>query len=107
LKLTSVGQVIATRAIRMQGSSDTAFIVKIGLPCQFPDSTDYYCPIQITTKSGESNAVRYAAGIDAVQALQLAMKAVGAILYSLNEEAGGKLRWDGDEEGDLGFPFPT
>ena len=38
--------------------------------------------------------------------LQLAMELVGGILYGLNEKAGGKLRWEGDESGDLGFPFP-
>jgi hypothetical protein len=34
------------------------------------------------------------------------MELVGGILYGLNEKAGGKLRWEGDESGDLGFPFP-
>jgi hypothetical protein len=45
-------------------------------------------------------------GIDSIQALQLSMAAIGAILFHLNQERGGKLRWDGDENGDLGFPTP-
>jgi hypothetical protein len=84
MKLTTVGQVIATRSIRYNGSDRLAYVVKIGLPQQFPDSEDCYCPVQIV---GESNAgeVLYSAGIDSVQALQLAMKLVGGILFRLNQ----------------------
>jgi hypothetical protein len=106
VKLTSVGQVIATRSIRYDGSKDVAFIVKIGLPQPFRDSTDFFCPVQITPSSGDDAPVSYSVGIDSVQALQLALNNAGGILYGINIRYGGKLRWDGDENGDLGLPLP-
>lgn len=106
MELASVGQVIATRTIRNKDSGE-AWLVKIGLPQRFTDSTDFYCPVQITPISQEDGKVLYSAGIDSVQALQLAMKLLGGMLLRLNEKSGGKLRWEGDEEGDLGFPLPA
>ncbi len=105
MRLTSVGQVIATRSIRYEGSKDIAFVVKIGLPQPFGDVGDFYCPVQIVRSSGDA-PVSYSVGIDSVQALQLAMKNVGGILFGINERCGGKLRWEGDENGELGFPLP-
>lgn len=106
MELTTVGQVIATRCIRIEGSNEGAYWVKIGLPQPFPDSNDFYCPVQITSVSGNDGKISYSAGIDSVQALQLSMILVSGILSRLNQELGGKLRWDGDENGDLGFPIP-
>lgn len=105
MQLQNVGQVIATRSIKREGSDETVYLVKIGLPQKFPDSTDFYCPVEITSNS-DNGKVLYSAGIDPIQALQLAMKLVGGILFRLNRDSGRKLRWDGDENGDLGFPLP-
>jgi hypothetical protein len=105
VEVTSIGQVIATRIIRNHESGET-WLVKIGLPQQLPDSNDFYCPVQITSNS-DQGAVSYSAGIDSVQALQLAMKHLGGLLLRLNEKSKGKLRWEGDESGDLGFPLPA
>lgn len=102
MELENVGQIIATRIIKAE---NTTYVVNIGLPQQFPDSTDFYCPVRLD--SGEhQGTVAYSAGIDAVQALQLTLKHVGGMLLRLNLKCGGKLRWDGDEHGDLGFPLP-
>ncbi|KKK88935.1 hypothetical protein LCGC14_2738170, partial [marine sediment metagenome] len=38
-----------------------------------------------------------------VQAMQLAFKRIPVLLLLLNKEFEGKLRWEGDETGDLGF----
>jgi hypothetical protein len=104
MKLTDVGQVIASRLIRDESTAIT-YLVKIGVPQRFSDSQDFYCPFQIA--SGRNiEKVSYTAGIDSVQALQLAMKAVGGTLARMNRECDGHLRWDGDEDGDLGFPIP-
>lgn len=66
-----------------------------------PGTLDYYCPYQIAGVG--SGKVKYAAGIDAFQAIQLAMQRIGTDLSVLNRECGGKLRWEGDEDGGLGF----
>lgn len=104
MDLKSVGQVIATRSIKLEGSTETAYLVKIGLPQQFPDKTDFFCPVQIDSASGKEGNVSYSAGIDSVQALQLSMVLISGILSRLNRELNGKLRWEGGENGDLGFP---
>jgi hypothetical protein len=106
MELQSVGQVIATRRINTEGAKEPVYVVNIGLPQKFPESPDFYCPVEITSSSGKGGRIRYSGGIDAIQALQLAMGMIGGVLFRLNEECGGKLRWDGDEKGDLGFPLP-
>ena len=103
MKLSNVGTVIATRMFHFVGEDTAKEIqVRIGKPCPFPDGKDFYCPYQITGV-GDGN-VQYAGGIDAVQALQLAMRMIACDLGLLNKSCGGKLRWEGDEAGDLGFP---
>jgi hypothetical protein len=105
MQLTSVGQVIATRNIREHGSDEIAYVVKIGLPQRYLDSSDFYCPVQIAGADGEG-PISYSVGIDSVQAVQLAMKHIGDMLIRLNQNCGGTLRWEGDENGDFGFPVP-
>jgi len=100
-----LGEVIATRVLHLiegEGPSVEEVVVKIGKPVPFPDGRHYICPFQITGMGDEET--RYAAGIDAVQALQLVMIPIGGYLVRLNQSCGGRLRWDGDEHGDLGFP---
>ena len=59
---------------------------------------DYYCPFKI---EGFDGRIRYASGVDAVQALQLVMKAIGSELATSKRI----LRWNaGQQVGDLGFP---
>jgi hypothetical protein len=103
VELLSVGTAIATRCIR-NDKGETAYIVTIGAPRKFEDSDDFYCPVQISSPSEENSKVLYSAGIDSVQSLQLSMKLIGGMLFKLNKQSGGTLRWDGDENGDLGFP---
>ena len=104
MDLSTVGEVIATRSLNLADEKDRVVVVLIGRPRQFPDSTDYYCPFQITGIGSER--VKYAGGVDPVQALQLALLKAGADLYALDRKTGGRLRWDGGEPGDLGFPKP-
>jgi hypothetical protein len=40
------------------------------------------------------------------QALELALKMIGADLAFLNRKLDGQLRWESDANGDLGFPIP-
>jgi hypothetical protein len=105
-KPDTIGEVIAERKYSVSGSplGIGKVIVSLGKPEKLPDSTGYYCPFQIIGLGPAK--VRCAFGIDAFQAIQLAMTAIGAFLTSLNESEGNKLRWEGDDEGRLGFPLP-
>lgn len=102
----TIGELIARREFSVIGSPEgsVGVTVLMGKPKKLPDSTDYYCPFQITGMG--SDKVRCAYGIDAFQAIQLAMTVIGAYLNSLNESEGSRLRWEGDENGGLGFPLP-
>jgi hypothetical protein len=66
---------------------------------------DYYCPFQILGL--DDDRVRRAWGIDPVQALQLAMRQIGALLSASDAAKTGRLSWDaGSTKGDFGFPVP-
>ena len=103
VKLDSVGEIIAVRELFLSGSKDKVTVI-IGRPQRFPDSTDYYCPYQIGGL-GESK-VRYAGGIDTIQAFLLALQRVGVDLYTSKEAKAGMLKWEGSDKGNLGFPVP-
>jgi len=85
MKLTSVGPVIATRELSLSGK--TTVSVTIGKPEIFPDGNGCYCPYQILGLRDQR--ISYAGGEDTVQALMLALKAVGAVLYTSPEGKGG------------------
>jgi hypothetical protein len=102
MHLKNLGIQIATRMLDLDGKQVT---VVIGKPEKFPDGEDYYCPYQIVgTGDGQ---VRYAGGIDAVQALQLALQMIGVDLRTSQDARSGKLSWDAGSRGDLGFPVPN
>ena len=102
MHLKDVGVQVATRILDLNGKE---VAVMIGRPEKFPDGEDYYCPYQIVGMGG--GQVRYAGGIDAVQALQLAIQMIGADLYSSQDARSGKLSWHAGSPGDLGFPVPN
>jgi hypothetical protein len=106
MKLDSVGETIATRTFSLLSESDapSEALALLGKPKQLPDHCDWYCPYQI--KGAGDEKVRYMCGIDAFQALQLAIRSLGVELEVLNKDLGGKLQWEGDGEGWLGFPDP-
>jgi hypothetical protein len=105
MKLETVGDVMATRKLQVLAEPDHEGLVKLGRPQPSPDdpeSEEYFCPFQITGVGDER--VRYAAGVDAFQAIELALRLIGAFLHRLNGQAGGRIRWKCDESGGLGFP---
>lgn len=103
MELDSVGIAIATRDLDL--AKGKKVIITIGKPEEFPDGGGgFYCPHQITGIGNER--VRYAGGVDAVQALQLALIMIGAILYTSKEAKSRTLSWIGGQNGDLGFPLP-
>jgi hypothetical protein len=102
LKLENVGEVIATRTLVLErdGEPPAAATVLLGKPQA--DGGDYYCPYQI--KGAGDEKVRSAYGIDAFQALQLALSILGVELEVLNKELGRRLRWECAGKDDFGFP---
>ncbi len=104
MHLDSIGDVIGVRDVEVVSAEGHAGKVSviIGAPRPFEDATGYYCPFQIVGLA--SADVKYAAGIDAIQALQLVMPMIGATLQFLIQNSDSRLRWDGGKEGDFGFP---
>jgi hypothetical protein len=102
MQLQDVGIQIATRTLSVGGKQVTVVIEK---PEEFPEGDNFYCRYQIT---GIGNGrVRYAGGVDAVQALQLALKMIGAELYTSQEAKTKQLSWEAAQSpSDLGFPVP-
>ena len=105
MQLTDIGTVIAERELAWtdRNGQNHRLKVEVGLPQPFNDSSGYFAPYQITG-IGEDR-IRYAAGIDAIQALQGVMVLIGADLFAINKECGQCLSWL-DASGDLGFPIP-
>src|SRR5687767_13547452 len=101
MELSDVGEVIAERRLTLEGDPASEVCVRIGKPVNFPDSTDYLAAYQITGIGSEK--VKYAAGIDALQSLQLVLRMIGYDLKILNNSVNHGLRWEGDEHGFLGF----
>ena len=104
MKLDDVGETIAARKLSLSRDDGppTEVVALLGKPKQLPDHCDYYCHYQI--KGVGSEKVVYMCGIDAFQALLLAIRSLARDLEALNRDLAGNLRWEGDEEGWLGFP---
>jgi hypothetical protein len=95
---TSLGPIIAERILTVVGSKAHVH-VRLGKPKKDRISGDYNCPF-IIDGLGESK-VQQASGIDAMQALQLAMQAIRKALLPHSK----RLRWEGSQPGGLGFPM--
>ena len=98
MKLVTVGKVIATRDLDLEDGGKV--LITIGAPQQTPGHQDYYCPYMIAGLG--DGKVRYAVGIDTLQALDLALRAIGSDLYLSTEYTQGNLRYLGMRN--LGFP---
>jgi hypothetical protein len=106
LSASILGEVIAQRKFTLLGEGGSREVIALlGTPVRLSDSIDYICPYQITGLGTEK--IRHSRGIDAFQAIQMAFLMLGADLYALNKESEGKLRWEGDGSGNLGFPSPV
>ena len=106
MQLESVGEVIATRTLFPEKDASRKVFVRMGKPQPLPHALghDHYCPFQILGLGSE--AVTYAAGVDAFQSLELCVKMIGAKLAFLNRKYDGQLSWECDDHGGLGFPLP-
>jgi hypothetical protein len=101
MRLESVGKVLAERTLDLETNGEVRAVkVRIGMPRRIPDSPDFYCPYQIVGLADDT--VRYTEGVDAAQAIYLAMEGAGTILASTTEVRSGRLTWYGERE--HGFP---
>ncbi len=96
-----LGTVVAERRLRMAGQPGAEVWVRVGMPRLFETpNADYYCPYQITGIGREK--VRYAPGVDALQALELALLILPTELEALRREYPG-LGWEDAPDGEYGF----
>lgn len=73
-------------------------LVELVIGPPVPDQDDWRCDVRIDGK------LRYAMGVDAVQAMWLALCLAGAELYSSKAYEAGELLWHGGA--DLELPVP-
>ncbi|SRR5216684_2586073 len=101
LKLETLGEAIATRAFTLRdGNAEKEVVLRIGRPQQMPDHSDFFCPWELQG-IGETK-IRYACGVDQMQALLLAISTISVYLETLDPDIRKRLRWlDMD---DLGLP---
>jgi hypothetical protein len=93
-----LGQVIGERTLRCSGlTSRKRITVRLGTPRPAKD-VDWLCPYEIDGLGGAR--VEVAHGLDAMQALMMALEAIRVRL----EQDGLQCTWQGGEEGDAGFP---
>ena len=97
MELMDVGEIIGSRKYEIATTDGTGeVILYLGKPQPFPDSSGFFCPLQILGVGDEK--VRYAGGVDGIQALQLALRMAGSLLDTLAPDVRGKLRWEGSND---------
>jgi hypothetical protein len=93
---------IGTRILALATpSGDTQVPITVEPP--MGQDRNWSCRFEIGWPTGAR--VKDAHGVDAVQALLLALQMIGTDLYSSNEHAEGRLRWETKGAG-YGFPVP-
>ena len=97
-----VSNVIAERTLVAEGNQGQVELrVVLGRPEAMPNAREFRCPLFI---EGLHESPRWAAGIDGIQALQLALVMIAADLGAYAARTGAAIKWD-DGPG-AGFPMP-
>jgi hypothetical protein len=92
MRSIELGRVIAERALVIRHDGKTiSVVVQIGTPQIAPDGEEWFCPWQIL--SDGVGRLRYTAGVDAVQSLDLVTQMIEGDLFLLNDRNGGGLCW--------------
>ncbi|MEW6451159.1 MAG: hypothetical protein AB1490_10945 [Pseudomonadota bacterium] len=95
--------IIASRLLILRSDpQDVEIAVLIHAPEM--DSVDWICRLEIEWPEGR--AERWAAGVDAVQALALALEMIGTEIYASPHHETGHLEWLAPGRG-YGFPVPN
>jgi hypothetical protein len=101
----SLGAVIAEREFELLdvvGGAPRVVRLQLGTPSHFPDSDEnYYCPFLIDGLDQRST-IRYAAGVDSMQAITGALMNAATMLYTSKAFKEDRLRFLGSA--DLGLP---
>jgi hypothetical protein len=92
--------IIARREIQ-HAESGAVIRIAIRVPKQ-SENGHYECSYEIK-ENGQSKSYT-AGGVDGIQALEIALRKIGALLWARNKASSWKLRWLDSE--DLGFPLP-
>lgn len=93
---------LATRLLRLENRPGVEIPVRIFAPVQ--DDVDWSCRFEIGWPEGM--LTRSVTGIDTIQALELALRMIGTILYSSDLHKSGRLMWQVPNQG-YGFPVPN
>jgi hypothetical protein len=94
-----LGTVIARRVF---DCGENNVMLEIGMPYLIDKGTDCWCPYRITGLG--SDKVKRIGGVDAMQALYLAMQMAATDLYVSDAAREKTLQWLGS--GNLGLPVP-
>jgi hypothetical protein len=104
MSFETIGEIIATRTLYLVDDDNSKRIISVfvGKPQPSEDQSGYRCPFQLVGIGNQKT--QFAQGHDSIHALQSAMILIAANLNHLNDELGGRLRWEGSRNDDLGFP---
>ncbi len=93
--------VIATRVLKLRRiAGDIEIPIRIFAPRE--EDASWKCDFEVGWPDGALTMA--AGGVDAVQALDLALKMIGALIYASDHHASGKLEW---LEPGKGYGFPV
>jgi hypothetical protein len=92
--------VIATRVLKLRrGLAEIPVPIRIFGPQR--QAVDWACHFEIDWP--DETITLDAMGVDAIQALELALKMIGALIYTSDHHASGTLMWEAPGKG-YGFP---
>jgi hypothetical protein len=94
--------IIATRILKRRPQGDIEIPIHIFAPKR--QKVDWSCQFEIGWP--DEKLTRIAIGIDAVQALELALRMIGAQIYASDHHDSGRLEWLEPGKG-YGFPVPN
>jgi hypothetical protein len=95
--------VIATRVLKLRrGPAEIPVPIRIFAPEQ--QEIDWACRFEINWP--DETFTLDAMGVDAVQALELALRMIGACIYGSDHHESGNLIWEAPGQG-YGFPVPN
>ena len=95
--------VIATRVLKLrQPTGHIDIPIRIFAPQGQGD--DWMCHFEIDWP--DEMVALDAGGVDSVQAMELALRMIGAFIYGSDHHASGKLMWEAPGQG-YGFPVPN